>query len=158
MNKLIGDAGKKTINALTIHKTKGRAINFAHCCYPIPGDSVTGILSTQKGMVMHRNNCSNLAHIKNKSAQWLEIDWQSDDSEFFQVPIRVVVENQSGVLATIANVLAQLEVNIEHLEQQSMPQSKKAVNLIVDVANIIQLNNALDRLEQIPTVISAKRN
>ena len=112
----------------------------------------------QKGMVMHRNNCSNLAHIKNKSAQWLEIDWKSDDSELFQAPIRVVVENQSGVLATIANVLAQLEVNIEHLEQQSMPHSKKAINLIVDVANIIQLNNVLDRLKQLPTVISAKRN
>lgn len=158
MNKLIEDAGKKTVNALTIHKTKGMAINFAHCCYPIPGDSVTGILTTQKGMVMHRNNCSNLAHIKNKSAQWLEIDWKSDDSELFQAPIRVVVENQSGVLATIANVLAQLEVNIEHLEQQSMPHSKKAVNLIIDVANIIQLNNVLDRLKQLPTVISAKRN
>jgi len=158
VNHLIQHAGKTAINALTIHKTKGMAINFAHCCYPIPGDSVTGILTTTKGMVMHRNNCSNLAHIKNKSAQWLEVNWKSDESEIFQVPVRVVVENQSGVLATIANVLAQLEVNIEHLDQQSMPHSKKAVNLIVDVANIIQLNNVLDRLRQLSSVISARRN
>lgn len=88
INKLVQGAGKAAINALTIHKTKGMAINFAHCCYPIPGDDVTGILTTTKGMVMHRNNCSNLAHIKNKSAQWLEVDWKSDDSELFQVPIR----------------------------------------------------------------------
>jgi len=158
VNHLIQHAGKAAVNALTIHKTKGMAINFAHCCYPIPGDHVTGILTTTKGMVMHRNNCSNLAHIKNKSAQWLEIDWKSDESELFQVPIRVVVENQSGVLATIANVLAQLEVNIEHLEQKTMPHSKKAVNLIVDVNNIVQLNNLLRRLKQLPTVVSARRN
>jgi len=107
---------------------------------------------------MHRNSCSNLAHIKNKSAQWLEIDWKSDESELFQVPIRVVVENQSGVLATIANVLAQLKVNIEHLEQKSMLHSKKAVNLIVDVNNVVQLNNVLHRLKQLPTVVSARRN
>lgn len=158
VNHLIQHAGKTVINALTIHKTKGMAINFAHCCYPIPGDQVTGILTTTKGMVMHQNNCPNLAHIKNKSAQWLEIDWKSDESELFQVPVRVVVENQSGVLATIANVLAQLEVNIEHLEQKTMPHSKKAVNLIVDVNNIMQLNSVLHRLKQIPTVVSARRN
>jgi GTP pyrophosphokinase len=158
VNHLIQHAGKAAINALTIHKTKGMAINFAHCCYPIPGDHVTGILTTTKGMVMHRNNCSNLAHIKNKSAQWLEIDWKSDESELFQVPVRVVVENQSGVLATIANVLAQLEVNIEHLEQKTMPHSKKAVSLIVDVNNVVQLNNVLHRLKQLPTVVSARRN
>ncbi|HIL20715.1 MAG TPA: bifunctional (p)ppGpp synthetase/guanosine-3',5'-bis(diphosphate) 3'-pyrophosphohydrolase [Candidatus Thioglobus sp.] len=158
VNHLIQHAGKTAINALTIHKTKGMAINFAHCCYPIPGDHVTGILTTTKGMVMHRNSCSNLAHIKNKSAQWLEIDWKSDESELFQVPIRVVVENQSGVLATIANVLAQLKVNIEHLEQKSMLHSKKAVNLIVDVNNVVQLNNVLHRLKQLPTVVSARRN
>jgi GTP pyrophosphokinase len=158
VNKLVEGAGKAAINVLTIHKTKGMAINFAHCCYPIPGDSVTGILTTTKGMVMHRNDCSNLTHIKNKSAQWLEVDWRSDDSELFQVPVRVVVENQSGVLATIANVLAQLEVNIEHLDQQSMPHSKKAINLIVDVVNIVQLNSVLDRLRQLPTVISVGRN
>ena len=40
------------------------AINFAHCCYPIPGDEVTGVLTISKGMVMHRSNCANLAHIK----------------------------------------------------------------------------------------------
>jgi (p)ppGpp synthase/HD superfamily hydrolase len=62
------------------------------------------------------------------------------------------------VLATIANVLAQLEVNIEHLDQKGMPHSKKEVNLIIDVANIVQLNNVLDRLRQFPSVISARRN
>lgn len=72
--------------------------------------------------------------------------------------LSAVVENQSGVLATIANVLAQLEVNIEHLDQQSMPHSKKAVNLIVDVVNIVQLNSVLDCLRQLSAVISVRRN
>ena len=44
------------------------AINFAHCCYPIPGDEVTGVLTSSKGLVMHRSTCSNLEHIKEKNA------------------------------------------------------------------------------------------
>ena len=62
---------------------------------------------------MHRSNCANLAHIKEKNAQWMEIDWKSDDSELFEVSISCLVENRSGTLATIANILANLGVNIE---------------------------------------------
>ena len=158
INKLAPDANKSTTNTLTVSNTKGMAINFAHCCYPIPGDKVTGILTTTKGMVMHRNLCSNLEHIKNKNAQWLEIDWHPEAGELFEVSIRLVVENQTGVLATIANILAQLEINIEHLNQQSMPHAKMAVILIISVSNISQLTNVLDRLRQYSGVISVKRN
>ena len=38
INKLLQDINNETINTISINKTKGMAINFAHCCYPIPGD------------------------------------------------------------------------------------------------------------------------
>ena len=96
INTLLKDISKDTINTITINKTKGMAINFAHCCYPIPGDIVTGVLTISKGMVMHRSSCANLAHIKEKNAQWMEIDWKSDDRELFEVSISCLVENRSG--------------------------------------------------------------
>lgn len=158
VNKLLKDISKETINTITINKTKGMAINFAHCCYPIPGDEVTGILTTSKGMVMHRSNCANLTHIKGKNAQWMEIDWKSDDSELFEVSISCLVENRSGTLATIANILANLGVNIENIEQRDKPNTKKLIDLVIVVANIIQLNNILDKLKGLPHIVSASRH
>ena len=158
VNKLLKDISKETINTITINKTKGMAINFAHCCYPIPGDEVTGILTTSKGMVMHRSNCANLTHIKGKNAQWMEIDWKSDDSELFEVSISCLVENRSGTLATIANILANLGVNIENIEQRDKPNAKKLIDLVIVVANIIQLNNILDKLKGLPHIVSASRH
>ena len=157
VNKLLKDISKETINTITINKTKGMAINFAHCCYPIPGDEVTGILTISKGMVMHRSNCANLTHIKEKNAQWMEIDWKSDDSEIFEVSISCLVENRSGTLATIANILAKLGVNIENIEQRNKPNSKTFIDMVIVVANIIQLNNVLDKLKGLPHVVSASR-
>ena len=157
INKLLKDISKETINTITINKTKGMAINFAHCCYPIPGDEVTGVLTISKGMVMHRSNCANLAHIKEKNAQWMEIDWKSDDSELFEVSISCLVENRSGTLATIANILANLGVNIENIEQRDKPNAKKLIGMVIVVANIIQLNNVLDKLKGLPHVVSASR-
>jgi len=157
INKLLRDISKETINTITINKTKGMAINFARCCYPIPGDEVTGVLTISKGMVMHRTNCANLAHIKEKNAQWMEIDWKSDDTEVFEVSISCLVENRSGTLATIANILANLGVNIENIEQRNKPNSKTFIDMIIVVANIIQLNNVLDKLKGLPHIVSATR-
>ena len=157
VNKLLKDISKETINTITINKTKGMAINFARCCYPIPGDQVTGVLTISKGMVMHRSNCANLAHIKEKNEQWMEIDWKSDDSELFEVSISCLVENRSGTLATIANILANLGVNIETIEQRNKPDSKALIDMVIVVANIIQLNNILDKLKGLPNIVSASR-
>ena len=157
VNKLLKDISKETINTITISKTKGMAINFARCCYPIPGDEVTGVLTIAKGMVMHRSNCANLSHIKEKNAQWMEIDWRSDESELFEVSISCLVENRSGTLATIANILAKLGVNIENIEQRNKPNSKTFIDMVIVVANIIELNNVLDKLKGLPHIVSAER-
>ena len=157
VNNLLKDINNETINTITINKTKGMAINFAHCCYPIPGDQVTGVLTTTKGLVMHRSNCSNLEHIKEKNAQWMEIDWKSDEKELFEVGISCLVENRSGRLAAIANTLANLGVNIENIEQQEKPDSTRLFHITVVITNIIQLNNVLDQLNKLPHLISAER-
>ncbi|MDB9951344.1 bifunctional (p)ppGpp synthetase/guanosine-3',5'-bis(diphosphate) 3'-pyrophosphohydrolase [Candidatus Thioglobus sp.] len=157
INKLLQDINNETINTISINKTKGMAINFAHCCYPIPGDEVTGVLTTQKGLVMHRSVCSNLEHIKEKNAQWMEIDWNSDDEEVFEVAISALVENRSGRLAAIANTIANLGVNIENIEQQESQHSTRLFHIVVVIKNIIQLNDVLEQLNKLPHLVSAER-
>ena len=157
VNKLLQDINNETTNILSIGQTKGMAINFARCCYPIPGDEVTGVLSSMRGLVLHRSNCSQLGHIKEKNAQWMEVDWQSDDKEQFEVEISCIVENRSGRLAAIANTLANLGVNIENIEQQRRPDSTRLFHIVVVVSNIIELNNVLAKLNKLPHLISAGR-
>ena len=157
VNKLLQDINNETINTISIGQTKGMAINFAHCCFPIPGDEVTGVLTTQKGLVLHRSNCSNLEHIKEKNAQWMEVDWKSDDKEQFEVGISCLVENRSGRLAAIANTLANLGVNIENIEQQQRSGSNRLFYITLVVTNIIELNSVLDKLNKLPHLISAGR-
>ena len=157
VNKLLQDINNETTNILSIGQTKGMAINFARCCYPIPGDEVTGVLSSMRGLVLHRSNCSQLGHLKEKNAQWMEVDWKSDETEQFEVGISCIVENRSGRLAAIANTLANLGVNIENIEQQRRPDATRLFHIVVVVSNIIELNNVLAKLNKLPHLISAGR-
>ncbi len=106
---------------------------------------------------MHRSNCSNLEHIKEKNAQWMNIDWKSDEEEVFEVAISALVENRSGRLAAIANTIASLGVNIENIEQQENPHSTRLFHIVVVIKNIIQLNDVLEHLNKLPHLISAER-
>ena len=106
---------------------------------------------------MHRSICSNLEHIKEKNAQWMEIQWNSDEDEVFEVAISAIVENRSGRLAAIANTIASLGVNIENIEQQESQHSTRLFHIVVIIKNIIQLNDVLEQLNKLPHLVSAER-
>jgi (p)ppGpp synthase/HD superfamily hydrolase len=106
---------------------------------------------------MHRFDCGNLIHAKQKNEQWLEIDWQADETEEFEVLIRVQVENRRGMLASIANAIAQISVNIEHLEVEEKDHSMKALNLVISVANDDKLDEALYAIKSLEFVHSVAR-
>ncbi|MDC9714481.1 MAG: bifunctional (p)ppGpp synthetase/guanosine-3',5'-bis(diphosphate) 3'-pyrophosphohydrolase [Gammaproteobacteria bacterium] len=155
LNKLQAKSGE-TSNRISIKKTKGEPISFARCCYPIPGDKVAGILTSSKGLVLHRFDCGNLIHAKHKGEQWLEVDWQADEDEEFEVLIRVQIENRRGMLASIANAIAKININIEHLEVEEHDYSMKAMNFVISVSSHNQLDKVMyviKSLEHVHSVI-----
>jgi len=157
LNRLQGESESFLIKSINIKQTKGKAISFAHCCYPIPGDKVVGVLTTTKGLVMHRFDCGNLIRAKQKNEQWLDIDWQADENEEFEVLIRVHVENRRGMLASIANVIATIGINIEHLEVEEKDHSMKALTLVISVTNVNKLDEALYAIKSLEFVRSVER-
>lgn len=157
LNKLQYGHDQQKIQQIKINTTHDKAISFAHCCYPIPGDKVAGILTVSKGMVMHRTDCTNLVRLKAKHAQWLAIDWEADEQDSFEVKIVVDVANQRGTLAAIANTAAKLECNIEHIEIREKDNFIKSLELVVGVANANHLKAISDALRALKFVQGVSR-
>jgi GTP pyrophosphokinase len=157
LNKLQDGDEQYEVQNIRINSTRDKAINFAHCCYPIPGDKVSGILTTSKGMVMHRSNCPNLIRLKSKQAQWLTIDWQNDEHESFDVKIAVDVDNQRGALASVANMVSKLESNIEHIAVQEKDNSLKSLDLVINVTDSRHLYEITESLKTLKFIQSVRR-
>ncbi|RUA04343.1 MAG: (p)ppGpp synthetase [Gammaproteobacteria bacterium] len=161
LNKLHEKECDINANRISIKGIKGKPISFAHCCYPIPGDKVAGILTTTKGMVLHRSDCGNLIHAKQKNEQWMAVDWQQSEGEEFEVGICVKIENRRGMLASIANAIAKINVNIENIEVEERDNTMKGLNFIVNVPNIAKLDEimyAIKSLEFVHSVVRSNRN
>ncbi len=56
---------------------KNMMISFAKCCSPIPGDPIIGYISVGRGIIVHKNNCQNVKHIKNFSTRSIDVEWEA---------------------------------------------------------------------------------
>ena len=107
---------------------------------------------------MHRRNCSNLTHAKQQHDQWLEIDWQPDPGEEFRSLILVQMENRRGLLASIANAIAKLDINIEHLHIKEKNHSMRALSIAITIPNTNSLELAIKEIKNIEFVHSVTRS
>jgi RelA/SpoT family (p)ppGpp synthetase len=87
---------------IQIRGTEGLVVSYAKCCYPIPGDPILGHISQEKGVVVHRQKCRSLNHMKKSSDETLDLSWADNVDDTFSASIKVEVENVRGVLAMIS--------------------------------------------------------
>ena len=112
---------------LSIKGTEGMVVSFPKCCHPIPGDPILGLISTGRGIVIHLKDCKNLVEFRNHPEKWIDVEWEKDIDAEFAVEIRLEVNNQRGVLATIANAIADQGANIEDIDTTTTGWFRNAV-------------------------------
>jgi guanosine-3',5'-bis(diphosphate) 3'-pyrophosphohydrolase len=97
---------------LTIAGTEGLVVTYARCCFPIPNDP---ILSSGRGVVIHREACGNLSSFRKQPEKWIPVTWQAATDRTFHVEIKIEVTNRMGVLARIASAIAGTQTNIDRV-------------------------------------------
>ncbi|MBF6058107.1 MULTISPECIES: RelA/SpoT family protein [Thiomicrorhabdus] len=142
---------------LPISGTEGMAVHFANCCHPIPGDEIVGFISTEKGLVIHRDNCSNVKNIKNQPEKCLEVHWADDVEGTFLAEIQLEVKNQRGSLATIANEIAKTQTDIERVRSEDKDESYSLMNFVINVTDRIHLARVMRELKRNPIVDKIQR-
>ncbi|RME32778.1 MAG: guanosine-3',5'-bis(diphosphate) 3'-diphosphatase [Gammaproteobacteria bacterium] len=142
---------------LTIHGTAGMVINLARCCHPIPGDRIYGHVSSGRGIVIHRENCRNIAEFSKDPDKWLELEWADDVRGEFPVGVRVMLTNQRGALATIATEIANQGANIENVEMHDQDDRYVSLGFVITVRDRVHLARVLRRLRSIRHVSRVSR-
>jgi GTP pyrophosphokinase/guanosine-3',5'-bis(diphosphate) 3'-pyrophosphohydrolase len=138
--------------ALMIAGTEGMVVSFARCCHPIPGDPIHGYVSAGRGIIIHRRDCKNAAHLRVQNEKWLDVDWADDISRDFPVELMVHVKNQRGVLATIAAVLSEADSNIDNVVVDERDGGYSDLRLTIEVADRTHLAKVIRRLRLLEMV------
>ncbi|MDB4542796.1 bifunctional GTP diphosphokinase/guanosine-3',5'-bis pyrophosphate 3'-pyrophosphohydrolase [bacterium] len=134
---------------VAIRGTEGFMLSYAKCCHPIPGDPIEGYLSSEKGVVVHRERCNNLGDMRENSERLVALRWDDEVEGEYPVELRIEVENRRGMIAVIATRINSMGVNIEKITTDDKDYQFTYVDLEVQVHNRVHLARIMKRLRTI---------
>ena len=147
----------KQTGPLLIKGTEGMVISVPKCCYPIPGDQIMGVLTSGRGIVIHRPNCKNTNEYRKAPEQWVDVDWAEVVDKEFSSEIVLDVQNRRGVLATVAASCAEREANIEEVNLSDRDEYYMIMRLTIGVKDRKHLADIIRVLRKIKTVVRVSR-
>jgi RelA/SpoT family (p)ppGpp synthetase len=137
--------------------TEGMVVTYGRCCHPIPGDTIFGYLSAGRGIVIHREDCGNLAEFRKQPDKWIAVEWESRLNRTFPVEIRAEVQNRLGVLAAVAANISSTQTNIEHVQVVERDGESSSLTFLLQVDGREQLERVLRSIRGMPEVLSVAR-
>lgn len=139
--------------------TPGMAIHLGDCCHPLPGDRIVGIPKKGKGMVVHTIDCETLEKASGAEDNWHDLSWHQKGEEpgVYAGQVQLVVVNEAGVLATIADVVAKHDANISNLKIIGRDPEFFTMLVDVEVHNVKHLTSIITAFRTLSVVSTATR-
>tara|TARA_R110002110_G_scaffold205066_7_gene417001 strand:+ start:121429 stop:123546 length:2118 start_codon:yes stop_codon:yes gene_type:complete len=136
-------------NPVAIRGTEGFMVTYAKCCHPLPGDPIEGYLSSEKGVVVHRERCKNLGDMRENRDRLVALRWDEEVEGEYPVELRIEVENRRGMIAVIATRINSMGVNIEKISTDDKDYQFTYVALEMMVHDRVHLARIMKRLRNI---------
>ena len=147
-----GRKGTEQAHAVSIlGLTPGIAFTLSECCHPVPGDRIVGLRRPGEPIEVHTIDC--LALEAGQDADWADLSWSSNASGG-TARLSIIVKNQPGALAAIANIFGVNKANILNLQliNREGPFHTDLIDIEVEdaqhVARIISALRAIDPVVQ----------
>jgi (p)ppGpp synthase/HD superfamily hydrolase len=149
-----------TSQPLTIAGTEGLVVSYARCCFPIPYDSIVAYLSSGRGVVVHREGCSNVAAFGKQEEKWISAVWQKDQppQHLFSAGLLVDARNRMGILAEVATRIAGEQSNISHVNVDSSHGDHSTILFEVQVRDRAHLARLIRAIRGMPDVMKVERS
>jgi len=146
--------------ALSLRGVEGVAIQYAKCCRPIPGDAIVAQFRKGQGLIVHQRDCVTLRKQRVDSGELVDVEWSPDVAGVFEAGIRALVADRRGLLADLATVIADANVNIDTVSMER-PDGGEVLAIffgvqVHDRRHLAQLIRALKRVPEVRRIARAR--
>ncbi len=147
------------LDPVTIYGSEGVSVQLAPCCLPIPGDQVTGQLRRDQGLIVHTGDCSGAKRVRSKEPdRWIPVQWGTELNRRFDTRIRLLINNEKGILARVAAEIGESDANISYVgmdedEEHVMTQ----LRFTIQVKDRVHLAHLIRNLRGVAGVTRVER-
>jgi GTP pyrophosphokinase len=131
-------------------------VSFAHCCEPIPGDRITGIITRGRGVSVHRRDCPNAFAGKTESGRRINVDWDVGKDAVFLVNLSVSAADRHNLLMDIAKAISDSETEIRQTDLASEGRRVRG-KFVVEVRNLEHLEKVMKAISGVKGVAKVDR-
>ncbi len=138
----------------------GMQVNFAGCCRPLPGDRIVGIVTTGKGVTVHKSDCQNLSGFSDSPERFLDIDWdyEGGSGAAHVGRIDLIAGTDRGTVSAITDAIARQDGAIDNLRIHHRGPDFQEIAVDVEVKDLRHLSNIIAALRALPGVAQAERS
>lgn len=131
---------------------------IARCCNPVPGDEISGFVTSGRGVTIHREDCGSLLRLKSQHPERvLQASWGGEPTDMWFVPVRVRAYDRAGLLRDVTSTIDRLDLFISSIHSSANRHGKVDIVVGVEVRGIEDLRLLITRLRNIPNVIDVER-
>ena len=132
---------------------------MAACCNPVPYDSIVGFITRGKGVTVHRRDCKNILNLRShEQTRLVEVDWGGESIGEYLAGVQLVAFDRQGLLRDITSAITNEGVTVSALNTRTDDSDLTAhMSITVNINSIEQLVNLMEKLRQLPNVISVER-
>ncbi len=141
---------------IRVHGIDNMLLHFAKCCQPVPGDRIIGYLTKGKGITIHRTDCKNMIKLYDDKERVIDVEWDIDDQQTFQVHLSILGEERKNLLQDITQCISKQEINIisVYFSVEDM-YAKGQVN--IEVKDLRHLTKTMASIRKLPGIFTVER-
>lgn len=128
---------------------------LGECCHPMPGDPIIGYITRSRGVTVHKIDCPNVIHEREKE-RLIEVEWGQEKAVY---PARIQVEawDRVGLVRDITTVVAEEKVNITSVSFSNRDDHTTSTILHLETQGLTQLSRIMEKIEGVRGIISVSR-
>ena len=145
--------------ALAVEGTEGLLVDYGRCCRPVPGDDIIGIVSTSRGIKIHRLDCEHVQAKKGGGGERIALVWSPKVQGDFMAELQLRAINRRGLLAGVAAAITEAGSSIENVQMPEGASGEEVVEIrfLITVRDRVQLARVLKRVRRLSAVDKVSR-
>jgi GTP pyrophosphokinase len=152
-------AENKSTGSVNVLGVGNLLTSIAKCCMPVPHDDITGFITKDRGVSVHRADCKNMLHLKERDqSRIIEVEWGDTDVQSYPVNILIEANDRHGLLSDITRTLSDDKINVIAVNTMSNKKEQTArMAVTIEIRDLLQLTRVMDKISQLRNVLAVNR-
>ncbi len=143
--------------SIRVEGTDDVIVRLSTCCSPSIGDEVTGFLSKERGVSVHRADCPEAAALaRHPLNRIVDVEWVEGGASTFRASVEVAALDRTRLLRDVANALSDQHVNIVACSTVTGADRVARMRFDFELANAGHLESVMRTIKNIDAVFEVR--